>query len=106
MSDFLFRTLWRYDPTATDAVIYSWFNVAEAVAWFAIAGYVLGRFAKYRRTGLEVVYGVTFILFGISDLWESYIVQPWLIGVKGLIFIGLVAMRMRLVRRHYVGWKF
>jgi len=64
--------------------------VAEAIAWFVIALYVLARFYRFRRTSLELAYAGLFVLFGLSDLRESYVVQPWLILAKGGVLAGLL----------------
>lgn len=99
------HVLWRYDDSPESA-IYSWFNVAEAVAWWLIAAWVLVRHARHRRTWIEPLYVFMFIIFGLSDVLESYRVTPWLVLCKGLIFANLVVMRVHLIRVYYPRHRF
>lgn len=99
--------LWRYDPSDTLSAGYHWINVAEAVAWFVIAAVVVRRMRRqHKAVRWEAVYALLFIVFGVSDLWESRVVPVWLVAAKGLIFAGIVAVRHVLVKRYYVGAKF
>lgn len=99
--------LWRYDPHDALASGYHWLNVCEAIAWFAIAVFVGQRLVRqHKAVTLEAAYLLLFVLFGVSDLWESRVVPLWLIAAKGVIFAGILAVRWRLVKRHYVGAKF
>ena len=99
--------LWRYDPNDGLGAAYHYVNVTEAWAWFGIAGYVGWRMIRHRRhLPLELTYVALFVVFGISDLWESQVVPMWLIAAKGLIFAGIVSVRWPLVKWHYVGAKF
>lgn len=99
--------LWRHDPADGLASVYHWVNVVEACAWFLIAAYVGVRFLRHRRSFLwEPLYVLLFVAFGVSDLWESRVVPVWLIAAKGLIFAGIVAVRVPVVRRLYPGRKF
>ena len=62
---------------------------------------------RHRRSlGWESLYVALFIVFGISDVWEAYVVPLWLIAAKGLIFVGIIAVRAVLVGRYYPGAKF
>ena len=99
--------LWRYDPDHAVAVGYHWLNICEGFAWFAIAIYVVLRMIQYHESPKwEVAYAVFFVLFGISDLWESRVVPVWLIPIKGLILTGILTARHRLVKHHYQNAKF
>ena len=99
--------LWRYDPSDGLGAAYHYLNVAEAWAWFGIATYVGWRMIRHRKhLPLELTYIALFVVFGISDLWESQVVPMWLIAAKGLIFAGIVSVRWPLVKRHYVRAKF
>ena len=99
--------LWRYDPSDALAVGYHWLNLCEAVAWFVIAAVVARRMFKHRRAPVwESLYVTLFVVFGLSDVYEAYAVPLWLIAAKGFIFMGIVAVRAVLVKRHYPGAKF
>lgn len=99
--------LWRYDPSDGLATAYHWLNVCEAMAWFAIAAWVGIRFLRHRRSFLwEPLYVALFVVFGLSDLWESQVVPMWLVAAKGLIFGGIVAVRFPVVKRLYPGKAF
>lgn len=104
--EMMVHPLWKFDSRNITDLIYSWFNVTEGIAWLAIALYVFRRYLVHQKTNLEIIYTLLFIVFGISDFWESYIVQLWLIMTKGLIFAGIIIVRFRLVRKHYAGYRF
>ncbi len=98
--------LWTFRPDDTVSVLYAWFNVLEGLAWMVIAGYVMVRFVRLRRSWWEVAYAGLFVLFGLSDWRESYVVQPWLILAKGVVLAGILLLRRYLIRRHYPGYRF
>ncbi len=101
------HVLWRYDPSDPLNAAYHWLNVAEAGAWFGIAGYVAWRFAKHRKSaGWELGYAALFLVFGASDVWESRQVPMWLIAAKGVIFLAIVLVRREVLRRCYPDAKF
>ena len=98
--------LWRYDPADGLSWGYHWLNVVEAWAWFAIAAYVGIRFLRFRRSLVwEPCYVGLFVVFGVSDLWESRVVPMWLVAAKGVIFGGIVGVRWVVVRWLYPGRK-
>ena len=91
---------WWYAP-GLEAAIYSWFNVAEALAWWAIAVYVGVRWLRQRRSRFEPLYVFMFVLFGGTDIAESFAVTLWLLLVKGLVFSNLLVLRAYLIRDFY-----
>lgn len=92
--------IWRYSAEP-EAAVYSWFNVAEALAWWGIAGYALIRYVRCRRSRVEPLYIALLLVFGLSDVVESTGVTAWLVLCKGLIFSNLVVTRLYLVRVFY-----
>ncbi len=96
----------RYDPRGS--VWDNWafyFNLAEAIAWFAIAALVLNRWREFRRTPEEWLYAGLFFAFGLTDVCEAFLLQTWLLWIKGLVLAGILYYRRRLHQRHYPGWK-
>lgn len=87
------HVLWRYDDSNPLAVAYSYLNVAEAVAWFAIAGWIARRAWLDPKTHWEWAYAFALVVFGVSDVWESYAVPMWLIAAKGMIFATILLLR-------------
>ncbi len=64
------------------------------------------RFLRHCKSFLwEPLYVLLFVIFGISDLWESQVVPVWLVAAKGLIFLGIIAVRVPIVMRLYPGKK-
>jgi len=96
----------RYDPRGS--VWDNWafyFNLAEAIVWFAIAALVLNRWRQFRRTPEEWLYAGLFFAFGLTDVCEAFLLQTWLLWIKALILAGILSCRRRLHQRHYPGWK-
>lgn len=87
-------------------LFYVGFNAVEALAWFAFAVIVFYRWRRNRKTKLEVVYSVLFLVFGLSDVMEIIAYPLWLLVAKGAILAGLLLTRRHLIRAHYVGKKF
>lgn len=85
---------------------YFGFNTVEAVAWFTFAAIVLFRWTRNRKSPLEVLYSLLFLLFGISDVIEIIFYPLWLLLAKAIILAGLLFTRRHLIRVHYAGKKF
>lgn len=99
-----FRTWWTY-PRA-DGVPwvdgpYHAFNLVEGVAWLACVALVLGRYARRRRSGLEVAYALAFAAFGLTDFREAYALTSWLLWVKGFNLGVLLWVRSIVLGRYY-----
>gem|GEM_PF-2034367 len=86
-------------------VLYVPFNAAEALAWFAIAVFVLIRWARYRRTRYEWVYAAAFGLFGLTDLIEMNATTPMLLMLKSACILAIISGR-KTVLMNYPGAKF
>ena len=99
----LTRIWWQYSAREPSgfSVTYHWFNLAEGTAWCVIAGLVLRRFVRYRKSCLEVVYAMGFVAFGLSDFAEARALTTWLILAKGANLILLFLLRSHLLRWHY-----
>jgi hypothetical protein len=80
---------------------YHWMNLAEGCAWCVLAGLVLSRFAKHRKSWLEIAYAAAFVAFGLSDFVEARALTTWLILAKGGNLAVLFLLRSHLLRRHY-----
>lgn len=101
-----FETWWSWTRTGSEA--YSWtdfacrgFNFIEAAAWFCFAGLVFRRWRRHRRSSLEVWYVLAFILFGISDVIEAWILTSWLLWWKGINLASLFYLRRTVMQRFY-----
>ena len=84
--------------------LYVPFNIAEGLLWLCIAGFVLFRWARHRRTWLEALYAMSFILFGLTDLIEVIATPLWLLALKGCCLLAILLGR-KLVIGHYPGAK-
>jgi hypothetical protein len=99
-----FRTWWSY-AGADDrfhATIYRGLNLVEAVVWFVFAALVAWRAMRHHRlAGLELVYALLFLTFGLTDVREAWALQSWLIWLKLANLIALIGVRRLVMRRHY-----
>jgi len=75
---------------------YVYFNWFEAIAWFYLALYIWGRFLKFRRMKLEIIYGLYVFIFGVTDALEAYSLTVGLFLTKAIVLLSI------LVCRHYV----
>jgi len=103
LSSLLLKTWWRYDSNDTSwfTIVYHRFNLFEGAAWCLLAVLVAIRFARYRRSRWEIVYGLAFASFGASDFREAYRLETWLIAAKLINLIVLAALRSYLIKRFY-----
>ncbi len=104
-----FHTWWTYTPGNTSGgpsedwylQPYHWINLVEGCFWVGFTVAVLIRFAKHRRTSLELLYALAFLTFGLSDFREAYVVQSWLILAKGVNLAIIIYLRWYLIKHHY-----
>lgn len=82
--------------------IYVPFNIAEAVAWFALGAFVAWRYVRNRKTWYELQYATSFALFGCTDLIETHSTTLWLLGFKGACLLAILQGR-KLVISYYPG---
>jgi hypothetical protein len=73
--------------------VYEWFNAFEAVFWFGFCLFVAGRFALNRKTWHEILYSLSFLAFGISDMMEVNHTTLGLLAAKGIILAWIIACR-------------
>lgn len=108
------HVLWRVDPEDALSIGYSTLNVVEAIAWFAVAVWVLVRLKRRKPVGGALglsgaawcrIYALAFVVFGLSDVMESQVVPVWLVAAKGVIFAAIVGIRFVVVRKCYPGAK-
>ncbi len=99
----LCRSWWSYSPVDPDLFsrIYHVFNLAEGLAWCALAALVLRRYFRHRRSHAEIAYSLAFAAFGASDFREAYALQTWLILAKFINLVCLVLLRATVIRRFY-----
>jgi len=105
MSDWLLKSWWVFNPADPSyfSWAYRWMNLLEGTAWCVLAVLVLWRFAKHRRSRLELLYAAAFATFGLSDFREAYNLQTWLILAKGANLIALLWLRAQVIGRFYPG---
>jgi hypothetical protein len=99
----LTRAWWVYCPGSADihAQLYHSFNLVESSVWWVFAALVLLRFMRFRKSPRELLYALAFVLFGLTDLRESYCLSSWLIWAK-LVNLGLLLwLRATVMRRFY-----
>ncbi|MEM9253067.1 MAG: hypothetical protein AAGB29_12020 [Planctomycetota bacterium] len=99
------HVLWRVDYADPLSATYSVINLLEAVAWFAVAAWVLRRHVKQGGGGWNYAYAAAFVVFGLSDVLESQMVPIWLVAAKGVIFGLILWLRYEVLRRYYPGRK-
>lgn len=97
------RTWWSYerDHGLPYSAAYHWFNLFEGCAWLALAGLVLVRYYRHRRSTLEVWYAFAFVTFALTDFREAWAQSSWLIWLKLVNLIALFALRRIVIRRYY-----
>jgi hypothetical protein len=97
------RSWWRYATGESPAFStgYHWLNVAEGIVWCLIAGLVLRRHLRDRKSSFEIAYAAAFLTFGLSDFVEAYVLTTWLILAKGANLIALFLLRRLILRDHY-----
>jgi hypothetical protein len=103
---------WLYDllnlvviaPEAKSwGIVYPWyvgFNGVESLAWFAFCLFVLIRFLRHRKTAFEILYAISFFVFGVSDVMEMHQTTLGLLTMKGIILVSIIACR-KVVLGHY-----
>ena len=101
-----YETWWSWNRPAGEP--YTWmeiagrgFNVVEAAAWFIFAALVLRRGLKHRNSNVEFAYAIAFVLFGISDVIETWYLTSWLLWWKGINLVVLFSLRRSIMKRYY-----
>ena len=98
------RTWWTYGARGNDRwfeVPYHAFNLFEGAAWVVFAGLVAGRYARHRRSPIELAYSLAFLAFGLTDFVEAYALSSWLVWAKLVNLLILAQLRAIVVRRFY-----
>lgn len=101
-----FKTWWtwvRPDNAAFSEIDYACriFNFVEAAAWFLFSALVLLRWSRYRRSHLELWYALSFVLFGISDGIEAWVLTSWLLWWKAINLVWLFLLRRKVMQQFY-----
>ena len=78
-----------------------YFNLCEAAAWFFFSLLVFQRWWIYRRSVLEIGYAVAFVLFGVSDVVEAWMLTSWLLWWKAVNLTVLYLFRRTVMRQFY-----
>ena len=83
-----------------------YFNLAEGIAWIGLGVYFFALLLRRTHRGLNVLIGIAFVLFGISDFVEMHTGawwRPWWLLVwKGLCLLALLfllTLRHRRLRK-------
>lgn len=102
----LWRTWWRYaDSPGWFDEVYHWLNLVEGCILISLAALVLLRFVRQRKSLLELIYGFTFLTFGVSDFREAYALESWLVAWKLFNVVALLMLRRIVISRYYPEWK-
>jgi hypothetical protein len=101
-----FKTWWTWlrgpnEPYTWTDIACRCFNFVEAAAWFVFAALVSIRWRRNRRSSLELWYVLAFVLFGISDVIETWSLTSWLLWWKGVNLVALFLLRRRVMRQCY-----
>ena len=99
-----FRIWWTYrrrDRVAWVETPYHAFNLVEGVLWLVLAGLVLRRTLRHRRTAAEFAYSLAFATFGLTDFVEAYALTSWLLWIKGINLLILLRLRRFVIDRNY-----
>lgn len=102
------ETWWTWNRPVHEAHTFQdiachYFNLIEVAAWFTFAAQVLIRWTRFRRSPLELLYALAFLLFGISDLVESQRLTSWLLWWKVANLAVLFWLRKIMLTRYYPG---
>ena len=99
-----FQVWWTYprqDGIAWVDIPYHGFNLFEGSIWVVLAGLVLRRYLRYRRSTWELAYGLAFFTFGLTDFREAYVLSSWLLWIKGLNLLILLWLHSIVIRGSY-----
>ena len=88
-------------PRSFQDVACHYFNLVEAATWFVFAALVACRWAKFHRSTIEIAYAVAFLLFGLSDIIESWFLTSWLLWWKSVNLVLLLRLRQIVIRQFY-----
>jgi hypothetical protein len=81
-------------------VFYVIFNYIEAVFWFGIALYVLFRYIKNRKTWYELLYTLSFFVFGVTDLIEVWGMTLGVLLLKGVCLLAIFQGRKLVIEKY------
>ena len=92
---------WIYDADTVRfwGRIYRAFNLLEGIIWIAVAGVVFRRYIVWQTSSWDLLYGLLFVAFGLSDFREAQVESAALVAVKAMILAGLIYVRSRLTTR-------
>jgi hypothetical protein len=85
--------------------LYVGFNALEACAWFAFCLFVAVRYIRRRKTWYEILYSLSFLTFGVSDVMEMHHTTVGLLVAKGIILASILACR-KVVLGSYPGARY
>ena len=93
-------------PEGWFEVSYVYFNWFEAASWFVLAAFIAWRFLKNRRSPVELLYALSVMLFGVTDVLEVYELTLGLFFVKALVLVSILLCRSSVVKVYAVeGYK-
>lgn len=92
---------WNPETAGFGDYAYRWFNLVEAAAWFAFAALVFRRWKRKRHSRLELLYALSFVAFGLTDVAEAWQQSLPLLTLKGVVLAGFLMMRRRIRRKWY-----
>ncbi len=69
------------------------FNSIEAAVWVLIAAWILVRWARRGKSKLELLYALSFVLFGLSDVIETFGLTLLLLLMKAACLLAIIGFR-------------
>ena len=66
-----------------------------------LAVLVIGRFFRFRKSFIEILYALAFLTFGLTDVREAYSLDSWLIWFKLANLVVLFRLRASVMRNLY-----
>ena len=100
------ETWWKWDRPPGELLQFNdiachYFNLFEAACWFMFCALVLQRWWINRQSVTEIGYAIAFLLFGISDLIEAWMLTSWLLWWKLVNLAALLWFRRTVMRQYY-----
>lgn len=89
-----------HDSLGAYKLPYIIFNSTEAAIWLLCSLYIMFRWLRTRIDHGELYYGLSFLLFGISDVIETSGMSLLLLLLKGACILAILGYRKQAMTHH------